>query len=140
MIVLDTNVVSELMRPAPHPAVLAWVDSHAGTDQYLTSMTAGELLFGVARLPIGRRRELLAQKVADLLGKLFLGRILPFDSNAAVEYARIVAARERAGNSIGVADGVIAATAAAAQADVLVTRNIADFADVGLAVLDPWGA
>lgn len=140
MIVLDTNVVSELMRPEPDQAVLAWVDSGPPEDQYLTSMTAGELLLGVARLPPGGRRDLLARKGADLLETVFDDRILPFDSDAAVEHAGIVARREGAGRPIGVPDGVIAATALAARADGLATRNVSDFADIGLTLLDPWSA
>ena len=138
MIVLDTNLVSELMRPVPHPAVLAWVDAQPAEELYLTSMTAAELLYGVARLPVGRRREHLAQKVSRLVDELFEGRVLAFDSAASIDYARIASARDRAGTPISAADAVIAATAAAADADGLATRNASDFAGTGLTVIDPW--
>lgn len=140
MIVLDTNVVSELMRTLPDAAVLAWVDEHPADELYLTSMTAAELLYGVARLPSGRRRELLAQKVGRLVDELFEGRILSFDSAASIDYARIASVRDRAGTPISSADAVIAATASVAGADQLATRNVGDFAGTGLTVVNPWSA
>jgi toxin FitB len=138
MIVLDTNVVSELMRTAPDAGVLAWVDGQPADQLYLTSMTAAELLYGVALLPPGRRREQLAQKVGRLIDEVFEGRVLPFDSAASVDYARIASARERAGTPISAADAVIAATAAAAGADTLATPNVRDFSGTGLTVINPW--
>ena len=138
MIVLDTNVVSEVMRPVPDPAVLEWMNAQQAGELYLTSMTTAELLYGVARLPSGRRREELAEKVARLVDELFEGRVLPFDSTASIAYARIASVRERAGNPIGAADAVIAATASAAGTDALATRNVSDFADTGLSVVNPW--
>ena len=140
MIVLDTNVVSELMRTAPDPRVLAWVDGQLADEFYLTSMTAAEMLYGVALLPPGRRREQLAQKVGRLIDEVFEGRVIPFDSTASVDYARIATTRARAGAPISVADAVIAATAAAAGADTLATRNVRDFASTGLTLVNPWGA
>lgn len=138
MIVLDTNVVSEVMRPVPDPAVLAWVDAQPADELYLTSMTVAELLYGVARLPAGKRRERLAEQVGRLVDELFAGRVLPFDSAASGMYARVASARERAGAPISVADAVIAATAASASAVKLATRNVSDFAGTGLTVVDPW--
>lgn len=138
MIVLDTNVVSEAMRPVPDPAVLEWMNAQQAGELYLTSMTTAELLYGVARLPSGRRREELAEKVARLVDELFEGRVLQFDSTASIAYARIASVRERAGNPIGAADAVIAATASAAGTDALATRNVSDFADTGLSVVNPW--
>jgi toxin FitB len=139
MIVLDTNVMSELMRAAPAPGVLAWVDGQPADELYLTSMTAAELLYGVALLPAGRRREQLAQKVGRLIDEVFEGRVIPFDSAVSVDYARIAATRARAGAPISVADAVIAATAAAAGADTLATRNVRDLPGTGLTVVNPWG-
>lgn len=139
MIVLDTNVVSELMRAAPDPDVVGWVDRWPPGELHLTSMTAAELLHGVARLPPGGRRELLAEKVRILLGDLFDGRILAFTVPAAVHYGRIASARDRAGTPISTADAVIAATTAAAGADALATRNVRDFVATGLTVVNPWG-
>ena len=140
MIVLDTNVVSELMRPAPDPGVLTWVDGQPADELYLTSMTAAELLYGVALLPPGRRREQLALKVGRLIDEVFEGRVIPFDSAASVDYARIAGTRERAGAPISVVDAVIAATAAAGGADTFATRNVSDFAGTGLTLVNPWGA
>ena len=140
MIVLDTNVVSEVMRPVPDPAVLEWMNAQQAGELYLTSMTTAELLYGVARLPSGRRRAQLAEKVGRLVDELFEGRILPFDSAASIDYARIASARERAGNPIGSADAVVAATASAAGADLLATRNVSDFSGTGLSVVNPWSA
>lgn len=138
IVVLDTNVVSEVMRPVPDPAVLEWVNAQQAGELYLTSMTTAELLYGVARLPAGRRREQLAEKVGRLVDELFEGRILPFDSDASIDYARIASVRESAGSPIGSADAVIAATASAAGADILATRNVSDFAGTGLSVVNPW--
>jgi hypothetical protein len=138
IVVLDTNVVSEVMRPVPDPAVLEWVNAQQAGELYLTSMTTAELLYGVARLPSGRRREQLAEKVGRLVDELFEGRILPFDSDASIDYARIASVRESAGSPIGSADAVIAATASAAGADILATRNVSDFAGTGLSVVNPW--
>jgi len=138
VIVLDTNVVSELMRPAPHAAVLAWVDAQVADDLFLTSMTVAEVLFGVARLPSGTRRERLTQQLGRLVDEVFADRVLAFDTSAAVAYGRIAAARERAGMPIGAADAVIAATTASAGGASLATRNVGDFAGVGLTVVNPW--
>jgi toxin FitB len=138
MIVLDTNVVSELMGTAPDPDVLAWVDGQPADELYLASMTTAELLYGVALLPAGRRREQLAQKVGRLIDEVFGGRVIPFDSAASVDYARMATTRARAVAPISVADAVIAATAAAAGADALATRNVRDFSDTGLTVVNPW--
>lgn len=140
MIVLDTNVVSELMRPAPDAAVLAWVDAQPSDDLYLTSMTVAELLFGIARLPPGRRRERLSEQVGRLVDEVFADRVLAFDAPAAVAYGRIATARERAGRPVSTADAVIAATAASAGGKSLATRNVGDFVDAGLTLVDPWNA
>jgi predicted nucleic acid-binding protein len=138
VIVLDANVVSELMRPVPDAAVLSWVDAQAADGLYLTSMTVAELLYGIARLPSGRRQELLSRQVGRLVDELFTDRVLAFDAGASIAYARIATARERAGRPISAADAVIAATATAAGATSLATRNVEDFVGAGLKVVDPW--
>ncbi|WP_066521834.1 type II toxin-antitoxin system VapC family toxin [Curtobacterium ammoniigenes] len=138
MIVLDTNVVSELMREIPNARVLAWADSQVAEELHLTSMTSAELLSGVARLPEGRRRERLSRQVGRLVDEVFDGRVIPFDLSASVDYARIVQARDRAGSPISVADAVIAATVVAAGADALATRNVRDFVGTGLRIVNPW--
>lgn len=137
MIVLDTNVVSELMRPAPEPGVTSWVDSLDVSDILLTAVTAAELMYGVARLPDGRRRRELRAKVEGLLAEDFRDRILPFDELAATHYADIVAGRERSGLQISMADGQIAAICRNWNAG-LATRNLGDFVDTGLELVNPW--
>ena len=135
---LDTNVVSDLMRRTPAPAVVSWLDRQDASDVWLTAMTAAELLAGVARLPSGTRKRQLAAQVQSLLAEVFDGRILAFDQNAAVAYARIVTARLGAGTPISTADAVIAGTCLGAGAGAFATRNTADFLDIGLALVDPW--
>lgn len=137
MIVLDTNVVSELMRRTPEPRVVGWVDAFAPADVFVTAVTAAELMYGVARLPEGRRRQQLVAKVGLLLHEDFNEQVLPFDGLAAAAYADIVASRERAGRPISMADAQIAAICCRWSAG-LATRNVADFVDVGVRVVNPW--
>lgn len=140
MIVLDTNVVSELMRSAPAPQVREWVDLHPAGELWLTSMTVAELLGGVAVLPDGVRRRRLGSRIRVVLEDLFSERLLPFDGTAAVAYARVLADRRRAGSPIATADAVIAATCLAAGVSLLATRKLTDFAGTGLQLADPWTA
>lgn len=137
MILLDTNVVSELMRPEPTAAVLDWVDRQDATDLYLSAVSAAELRTGVALLPPGRRRDRLLAALEAMIEHDFSGRLLPFDSPAARSYAGIFAARRAAGRPILEADCQIASIAAC-RGMAVATRNIADFADCGIAVIDPW--
>ena len=139
MIALDTNVVSELMRPAPSPSVVAWVDAQPADELAVTAVAAAELRYGVARLPDGARQRALAAAVDALLAQVFGGRVLPFDSAGAVVYGELVAARERAGRPISSADAQIAATCLAHGAR-LATRNTRDFVATGVDVVDPWDA
>ncbi|WP_099021951.1 type II toxin-antitoxin system VapC family toxin [Mycolicibacterium palauense] len=137
MIVLDTNVVSELMRPAPEPEVLRWVDGFYVVDVFVTAVTAAELMCGVARLPDGRRKRELHVKLEALLEEDFRDQILPFDARAATHYADIVAAREGAGQPISMADAQIAAICRNSSAG-LATRNVADFINTGVDSINPW--
>ncbi|WP_448073281.1 PIN domain-containing protein [Georgenia yuyongxinii] len=139
MIVLDTNVVSELMRDRPDERVVTWADAMPSGRLYLTSVTTAELLYGVEKMALGARRAALGAAVADLITVEFDGRVLPFDVQSSPAYARLVADRERRGHPIGMADAMIAAIALAAGADMLATRNTKDFEGVGLDVIDPWG-
>jgi hypothetical protein len=137
VIVLDTNVVSELIRKNAAAQVVAWVDRHPGDQVFITAVTAAELLYGVTRLPDGRRKQALAANVRDLIDEDFEDQVLPFSSESAHHYAEIVASRERLGKSISMADAQIAAICR--QYDlVLGTRNAKDFADTGVRVLNPW--
>jgi predicted nucleic acid-binding protein len=136
MIVLDTNVVSELMRPSPAAAVLGWLRRQAGGDLYTTAITAAEIRYGIARLPDSRRRDDLA-RAADEVFAAFPDQVLPFDDAAAAAYADLVARRERLGAPIDGFGGQIAAICHRHRAS-LATRNTKDFRDTGLAVTDPW--
>ena len=137
MVVIDTNVVSELMRLAPEPAVMAWFSRQDSADLYLTAVSEAELRAGAAILPSGRRRDRLAAEVDAVVREDFAGRVLPFDSAAARAYAAIAASRRSAGRPILEADCQIAAIARARDAAVA-TRNGADFEHCGIAVIDPW--
>jgi predicted nucleic acid-binding protein len=139
VIVLDTNVVSELMRKAPDPGVANWVDEFSASDVLVTAVTAAELMYGVARLPEGSRKRGLHMKVEGLLAEDFKDQILPFDALAAMHYPDIVASRERAGRPINMADGQIAAICRRWGAG-LATRNLADFVDTGVEAINPWDA
>jgi predicted nucleic acid-binding protein len=137
VIILDTNVVSEVSRPSPSEKVLAWMRSEPRSALFTTTITEGELLYGIALLPEGRRRQTLETLVAGILVEDFVGRILPFDSAAAREFAGIAATRRRIGRPISEPDARIAAIARSRGAS-LATRDIADFADCGLELIDPW--
>ncbi len=137
MIILDTNVVSELLRPAPTPAVEAWLTAQDGATVYFTTVGEAELRLGVALLPAGRRRSALAAAIESMLAEDFCDRILPFDRSAARAYAEIVAKRRSAGRPISQFDGQIAAIARA-HAAAVATRNIADYAGCGIDLIDPW--
>jgi predicted nucleic acid-binding protein len=137
MIVLDTDVISELMRPSPHPAVLAWIAEQPRATVYTTSVNQAEILYGIEALSDGRRRRALADTAASLFAEDFAGRVLSFGADAAPHYAAIVAMRRKSGNPIEAFDALIAATARAAGAGVA-TRDISGFDECGLAVIDPW--
>lgn len=139
MIILDTNVVSELIRATPHPGVRAWVNSRPSTQVATTAITAAEMHYGVSRLPAGHRRQQLAVAVSALLNDVLRGRIMPFDERAARRYADVIAGREHAGRPIGVPDAQIAAICLELGA-VLATRNVKDFEETGVALVDPWHA
>ncbi len=134
---LDTNVVSELVRPAPHRRVVDWVKKHRPADLFLSAVTLGELVRGVVRLPAGSRRQALESWVAESLPGQFAGRILPFDQQVAVIWGELMGAADRAGGPRSAADAQIAATAMRHDL-ILVTRNTADFQDLKVIVLNPW--
>lgn len=136
MIVLDTNVISEAMRPEPNPDVLGWLNSQVIDTLYLSSVTFAELMFGIRVLPIGARRERLAGALDGLLS-LFPGRMLPFDQEAARRYADMAVAGQKAGRPLSVADGYIAATAAA-HGFAVASRNVRHFASTGVDLINPW--
>ena len=137
MIVLDTNVVSELMRPSPSPNVVDWVAGQAAPNLYLSTISEAELRYGVEITPTGERRNRLLAEVEGMLREDFVGRILPFDSAAAQAYAVVAAARRAAGHPINHADCQIAAIARCRGASVA-TRDVDDFEGSGIDVINPW--
>ena len=138
MILLDTNVLSEVMRAKPAPQVLAWMDGLRPTTVYVTSVTEAEMLLGVALLPAGKRRSALSSKVGTLFTTHFHQRCLPFDSPAASHYAQIVSHRQRIGKPISTEDAQIAAIAVS-HGYQLATRNVSDFAHIEkLNIFNPW--
>jgi len=137
VIVLDTNVISELTRQMPDPGVLSWLDSLQASEVATTAVTAAELRYGVARLPDGHRKQELTVAIRGLLAEDFYGRVLPFDERASIAYADIVTHREQIGQPIGVADALIAAICRDAGA-TLTTRNISDFEETGIDLINPW--
>jgi predicted nucleic acid-binding protein len=136
-ILVDTNVVSELMRPAPAPPVLDWFAAHDPSVLFLSAVSEAELRAGAAFLTPGRRRDALTAAIDAMVDEDFAGRVLPFDGAAAKAYAVVAAARREAGRPIAGANCQIAAIARAHGAAVA-TRNGRDFAGCGIEVVDPW--
>ena len=137
MYVLDTNVASELMRSTPAPTVAAWVAERDMNDMFLTAISEAELLYGVAIVPAGRRRNELETAMTRWLDVGFGERILPFDRAAARHYAEIASRRRREGRPIEEADCQIVAISRSHGA-ILVTRNVRDFEATGVDVVNPW--
>lgn len=137
MIVLDTNVISEPMRPYPQAAVTAWLDRQPVETLYLSAVTVAELRFGIAILPDGGKKQLLSERLEQTVLPLFAGRILDFDVGAAAAYAEVRAAARAAGYAVAAADGYIAATAKHHRFSVA-TRDAAPFVAAGLNVINPF--
>lgn len=136
MIVLNTNIVSEAMKPAPEPSVRRWLNEQAAETLYLPSIVLAELLFGIAALPAGRRKSRLTDALDGIVA-LFGERILPFDATCANAYADLMARARSQGSAVSAADGYIAATAAANKMTVA-TCDSAPFLAVGVSVINPW--
>lgn len=139
MIIIDTNVISELLRAKPKPAVEAWLGAQDGLSIYLTAISEAELRYGVEIMTNGKRRDALANAIDRILRDDMAGRILPFDSASARAYATIAATRRSAGTPISQADCQIAAIARAHNAPVA-TRNTPDFQGCGIQLINPWTA
>ena len=138
MILLDTNIVSELMCPAPEPRVLEWLDAQPAADVWISAVTVGEIRLGIALLPDGQRKERLAALAEAMVQEDFSERCLSYDMLAAAEYAAIVASRTHRGRPISVDDAQIAAIARSGGL-TLATRNTKDFSDIDeLPVVNPW--
>ena len=139
MILLDTNVLSEALKPLPSAVVLGWLAAQEPLSVFTTTITQAEVLYGVEALPPGKRRMRLLTAVEKIFTVEFEGRILPFDTDAAPVFAKIVAARDRAGRPISQFDAMNAAIARSHRAAVA-TRNTADFQHCGVVVINPWTA
>jgi len=138
VIILDTHVVSEPLRPAPSPQVLAWLDQQSPQTLYLTAVNVAELMDGVHRLPAGRRRADLETALETQVLPLFAGHVLPFDEAAARSFARLYSQALAAGHTLGLADAYIAAIAVS-RGFAIATRDVAPFVVSGVDVIDPWG-
>lgn len=137
MIVLDTNVISEVFKPRPAPSVLAWLQQQDDDLIFATAITRGELLYGLHIMADGKRREMLLSGLQRILAVRFAGRVLPYDEAAADAYALILAQRRSMGRPTSVADAMIAAIARSRGAR-LATRNVRDFEGCGVTLVDPW--
>ena len=137
MILVDTNVISDLMRPRPSPQVLAWFGNKDASALYLSAVGEAELRRGAMLLPDGRRRYSLLSEIDAMVAEDFAGRVLPINSAAAVAFAAIFVDRRSAGRPISIPDCQIATTARA-HGTAIATRNVADFEGCGVEVIDPW--
>jgi predicted nucleic acid-binding protein len=139
MIILDTNVLSETLRSAPDPRVIEWFRAQRRAALFTTTITRAEILYGLGLLADGARKQALSAAIASIFEEDFAGRLLGFDSDAADLYATIAVSRKGAGKQISQFDTMIAAVARSAGA-TLATRNVKDFVDCGITVIDPWAA
>ncbi|AHF87935.1 type II toxin-antitoxin system VapC family toxin [Rhizobium sp. 25PS6] len=137
MIVLDTNVISELLTPAPNVGVIEWLGAQHPLSVFTTAITEAEILYGLRLLPHGRRRNDLEAAVLPIFNEDMSGRVLPFDRDAADVYAIIATDRRKAGRPISQFDAQIAAIAISRGAS-LATRNVSDFEGIGLQIINPW--
>ncbi|TAJ48940.1 MAG: type II toxin-antitoxin system VapC family toxin [Herbiconiux sp.] len=138
MIIVDTNVISEIVHSRGDPKIVDWLNRQPPNELSTTAVTIAELLYGVAVMPRGVRRAELSMKIARAVTAMFDERVLPFDSDAALEYADILATRKRIGRPMKTLDAQIAAIARSTDS-VVATRNVRDFEQVGVPIVDPWG-
>lgn len=139
MIVLDTNVISELWKIEPNPNVLAWIDAQAIETLYLSAITVAELRYGLVMMPEGKRRAIYQKRLTSEVLPAFAGRILSFDLDASQAYADLMVRARAEGKAINKADGYIAATVVA-NGFIIVTRDTSPFLAAGLQVINPWEA
>jgi len=137
MIVLDTNVLSEALKPSPSERVLRWLAGQELLTVFTTTITLAEVLYGIERLPAGKRRMRLSAAIEKVFAEEFQGRTLPFDEESARVFPKIVAGREAMGRPISQSDAMIAAIARSRRAAVA-TRNTNDFEHCGVRAIDPW--
>ena len=139
MIVLDTNVLSEALRPSPSVKVRRWMSGQSAASLFITTISEAEMLYGVAILPAGKRQSSLREAVVAIFKEDFANRVLPFDSAAAEAFADMAADRRRSGRPLNALDGQIASIARSRGA-AIATRNSADFEGCGVPIIDPWTA
>ena len=137
MIILDTNILSELMRSQPDKLVLRWIATHKATDLFITALTQAEILYGLELLPKGKRRTALIQAAQSMFDVDLARRILPFDADAAQQLAILAVKRKKIGRPISQLDAQIAAISSSNNA-TLATRNISDFEECGIDLINPW--
>jgi predicted nucleic acid-binding protein len=139
MILLDTNVISAVMAPAPQPAVLRWLDEQHADTLFVSTVTIAEIAYGIDVMSDGKRRHALAARFDDFVARGFAQRVLPFDVGSALEYGKIMANRRGIGRPMSVPDGQIAAIART-HGMAIATRNLRDFEDCGLELIDPFAS
>ena len=137
MIILDTNVISEVMRPQPNTQVRSWLKKYPVEELAITSISIAEISYGLKRLPVGRRRDSLQWRFQMFIDQGFSDRIFPFEERAAEIYAEIIVDRKQQGKPIEVMDAMIASIALLKTA-ILATRNVSDFENCGLELVNPW--
>ncbi|AFZ51010.1 type II toxin-antitoxin system VapC family toxin [Dactylococcopsis salina] len=137
MIILDTNVISEVMRPQPNTQVMSWLKKYPVEELAITSISIAEISYGLKRLPVGRRRDSLQWRFQMFIDQGFSDRIFPFEERAAEIYAEIIVDRKQQGKPIEVMDAMIASIALLKTA-ILATRNVSDFENCGLELVNPW--
>jgi predicted nucleic acid-binding protein len=137
MILIDTNVLSELMRQKPDAAVLGWLDSFQKRDLGVTAVSVAEILYGIGAISKGRRKQRLLEAASKMFDEDFAGRIFAFDGPAAIEYAHIVIGREKIGRPISMPDAQIASICRVIDS-ALATRNLKDFENTGVELVNPW--
>ena len=137
MIILETNIISEMMKSSPSLSVMAWIDQQHASDLFITTISIAEIAYGLRVLPIGKRRKMLEDAFYQSIRQAFEYRILNFDALAADRYGQLMADRKKLGKPLGVLDGQIAAIASINQLKIA-TRNIFDFSDCGLDLINPF--
>ena len=138
MIILDTNVVAEMMKATPAPQVVAWLNDQEASSLFLTTITLGEIAYGLRVLPQGKRRRLLEEGFERVIAEAFTGRILSFDEEAAHRYGEVMVRRKELGRPLAILDGQIASIARA-NGCAVATRNVRDFVECGVRVVNPFG-
>jgi hypothetical protein len=137
MIILDTNIVAEMMKDTPAPVVVAWLNDQPASALFLSTITIGEIVFGLRAMPQGRRRRQLEEGFERIVAEGFSGRILVFDEGAARHYGEIMGRRKEIGRPLGILDGQIASIARA-KGYAVATRNVRDFVECGVEILNPF--